>query len=66
MLTYIKYEISFSPSFIGPPRGFCKVGGTNMVPKHEIYIVENTSNKAIHNKLRSHGPMYIVWYVVHC
>ena len=56
MLTYINYEISFAPCFIGPPRGVCKAGRTNMVPKHEIYTVEDTSDQYLHNELRSHGP----------
>ena len=44
MLTYMNYEISFASCFIGPPRGVCKAGRTNMVPKHE-----NTSDQSLHN-----------------
>ena len=66
MPKYIEYEISFAPCFVGPPRGVCKVGRTNMVPKHEIYRIENTSVQSLHNELRSHGPMYILWYLAHC
>ena len=63
---YINYEISFALHFIGPPRGVCKVGRTNMVLKHEIYRVENTSDQSLHNELRLHGPMHILWYLGHC
>ena len=66
MLIYIYYEISFAPCFIGPPRGVCKVGRTNMVSKHEIYTVENTSDQSLHNELRSHRPIHILWYLGHC
>ena len=66
MPKYIKYEISFAPCFIGPPRGVCKAVRTNMVPKHEIYRVENTSVQSLHNELRLHRPMHILWYTGHC
>ena len=55
MLTYINCEISLPPASLDPPRGVCKAGRTTMVPKHEIYRVENTSNQSLHNVLRLHG-----------
>ena len=36
-----------------------------MVPKHEIYGIENTSDQSLHNELRLHGPMHILWYIGH-
>ena len=32
------------PASLDSPRGVCKVGRTNMVPEHEVYRVENTSD----------------------
>ena len=51
MPKYIILKFPLFPCFIG---GVCKVGRTNMVPKHEIYRVENTSNQSLHNELRLH------------
>ena len=36
-LICVNMRFSFAPCFIGPPRGVCKVGRANMVPKHENY-----------------------------
>ena len=59
-------KFTLPPASLDPTRGVCKVGRTNMVPKHEIYRVENTSDQSLHNVLRSHGSMHILWYLGHC
>ena len=66
MPKYIKYEIPFALLLHWTPRGVCEAGRTNMVPIHEIYRVENTSVQSLHNELRLHGPMYILWYLGYC
>ena len=33
-----------------------------MVPKHENYRVENTSDQSLHCVLRLHGLKHILWY----
>ena len=58
MLTYMKYEISFAPCCIGPPRVVCKAGRTNMVPKHESIRLENTSDQSLHNDLMDPCTFY--------
>ena len=66
MLMNINYKISLVTLLHQTPRGVCKVGRTNMVPKHEIYRVENTCHQSLHNELRLHGPMHILWHIGHC
>ena len=60
MPKHIILKFPFAPHFLGPPRGVCKVGRTNMVSKHQIYRVEITSVHSMQNELRLHGPMHIL------
>ena len=66
VIGYTYYEVSFLSLLYWTPRGVCKAGRTDMVPKHEIYRVENPSVQSLHNELRLHGPMHILWYIGHC
>ena len=59
-------RFSFTPTSLDPPRGVSKAGRANMVPKHENYKVENTSDQSLHCVLRLLGPMHIVWHLGHC
>ena len=56
MPKYVNYEISFAPALLDPL-------GVSVKWKEQIWCL---NMKSIHNELRMHGSMHILWYLGHC